>query len=209
MYIFILNFSHYPTIFLSTVLWWQSDCSPKWRRSNRCYDHDHSCKPCEQDWGACYPSLPYGSDRTPTPARGWRRKTRAWPAASPGMSSSNHPLLYKKNQLDINSQIFVPGPPEGWDSALRADPGTRERHYVSRFCKDLSEGLHVRGRSKRSASSEIRLCLLHASLVPRPRPPGEGKGLVTIARFLVCADGNSHTHETSTIILLGKHEQET
>ena len=27
-----------------------------------------------------------------------------------------------------------------------------------------------------------------ASLVPRPRPPGEGKGLVTIARFLVCAE---------------------
>ena len=26
------------------------------------------------------------------------------------------------------------------------------------------------------------------SLVPRPRPPGEGKGLVTIARFLVCAE---------------------
>ena len=26
------------------------------------------------------------------------------------------------------------------------------------------------------------------SLVPRPCPPGEGKGLVTIARFLVCAE---------------------
>ena len=26
------------------------------------------------------------------------------------------------------------------------------------------------------------------SLVPRPRLPGEGKGLVTIARFLVCAE---------------------
>ena len=26
------------------------------------------------------------------------------------------------------------------------------------------------------------------SLVPRPRPTGEGKGLVTIARFLVCAE---------------------
>ena len=34
----------------------------------------------------------------------------------------------------------------------------------------------------------VNVCNLVASLVPRPRPPGEGKGLVTIARFLVCAE---------------------
>ena len=36
----------------------------------------------------------------------------------------------------------------------------------------------------RDAYSQLGL----PSLVPRPRPPGEGKGLVTIARFLVCAE---------------------
>ena len=41
--------------------------------------------------------------------------------------------------------------------------------------------------------SVCKLCtyvhrFVYSSLVPRPRPPGEGKGLVTIARFLVCAE---------------------
>ena len=50
-------------------------------------------------------------------------------------------------------------------------------------------GARARALFSISFSHEIGFCLRRAiSLVPRPRPPGEGKGLVTIARFLVCAE---------------------
>ena len=37
------------------------------------------------------------------------------------------------------------------------------------------------------------------SFVPRPRPPREGKGLVTIARFLVCAESAVFFETTNQI----------
>ena len=67
--------------------------------------------------------------------------------------------------------------------------GTRLPHHTRGVRLPRNPGLpclRVRGIISMGVdSAEIPV---FSSLVPRPRPPGEGKGLVTIARFLVCAE---------------------
>ena len=69
--------------------------------------------------------------------------------------------------------------------------GTGEKLLRSSKLKHAQRGPNIMG-SLWAGLNQIEITVaaipVSTSLVPRPRPPGEGKGLVTIARFLVCAE---------------------